>query len=152
MEAMCRRLEPDDDPAGLADNAARRKRELVDERCQRMSQRWRRVTSPCRQQAPQVDDHLPVDVFAVRWLEHLGRRADGRLELAVVVLAHRSHGLEQRPHLTPVDVGARGWAKILLRKLDREGETPQNRSRRNAAPFKFAPEGLRQARSVGSRP
>ena len=30
------------------------------------------------------------------------------LDLAVVVLAHRSHRLEQRPHLTPLDVGARG--------------------------------------------
>jgi hypothetical protein len=36
MEAMFSRLEPNDQPRGLAEDKPRRNRELVDERCQRM--------------------------------------------------------------------------------------------------------------------
>jgi hypothetical protein len=76
------------------------------------------------QQPPQVDDRSQVDVLVPRRLEHLGRSADADFELAVVVLPHRPHCLEQRPHLAPRDVRARRMSEDPLERFAMIGVQP----------------------------
>ena len=55
---------------------------------------FRRETS-LLQHAPEIDDDLGVDILTVRRGEHLRLRAERNLELAVVLVSHRSNRLKQ---------------------------------------------------------
>src|SRR5689334_20611294 len=52
------------------------------------------------QKPTQLDHRLRVEVLAAGWAEHHRLVFDRDPELPVVLLGHRSHGLEQRPRLT----------------------------------------------------
>src|SRR5512132_2936677 len=64
----------------------------------------------------QVNDHLPVDVLVAWRLEDLGLAAELDLDLAVGLLGCRSHGLQKRQHLTPLDIAAQRVAEDLLER------------------------------------
>ncbi|MDQ5831537.1 MAG: hypothetical protein M3550_00565 [Actinomycetota bacterium] len=78
----------------------------------------REITStvpPCLgQHAPQVDDHLRIDVLAARRVEDFGLRAERHLDLAVVLLGGGPDVVQQRQNFTPFDVAARRMAEDLL--------------------------------------
>jgi hypothetical protein len=67
--------------------------------------------------SPQVNDHLLVDVLLVRRLQNLGLAAECDLELSVEFFGRGPDCLEQRPHLAPLDVAARGMAEDPLDRV-----------------------------------
>jgi hypothetical protein len=70
-----------------------------------------------REHPPQVDGHLLIDVLGARWFEDLGLGSQRDLELAIVLPARRAYSLEQREHLSPLDVGAGRMTEDLLQRV-----------------------------------
>jgi hypothetical protein len=56
---------------------------------------------------------LLVDVLAARGLQDLDLGTQRDLDLAVALLGRHPDGFQERQHLPPLDVPARGMAKIL---------------------------------------
>jgi len=68
-----------------------------------------------RQDAPQVDEHLLVDVLLGRRLKDLGFRPDTDLQLAVVLSARSSKRIEQQKLLRDSILPLDEWLKIFSR-------------------------------------
>jgi len=66
----------------------------------------RRKVSRVREQATEVDRHLLVDVFVLRFRQHDPLVAEVHDELAVVFLAHVSDFVEKGDHVVPLEVVA----------------------------------------------
>jgi hypothetical protein len=69
------------------------------------------------QHAPEVGNHLRVDVLSARWMKHFGLCAEGDLDVAVVFFDRGPDRVEQGDHLSPVDVATCGMAKNLLERV-----------------------------------
>src|SRR5579862_7502296 len=72
----------------------------------------RRVTGVL-EHAPEVDQHLRVDVLPVRSVEDLGLGSDVDDDLPVGLLRHRPDRLEERLNLSPLDVPVGGVLEEL---------------------------------------
>lgn len=95
------------------------------------------------QHAPQVDDHLSVDVLAARRVEDFGFGAQRHLDLAVVLLGGGPDVVQQRQNLTPSTLPLAGWPRIfstVSRWWLLSSDFSENHlSRRTATPMKTLP-------------
>src|ERR1700722_17758785 len=73
---------------------------------------------PCLPEDPsQVDDHLLVDVFPTRALEHFGLGAQSDFEFAVALLCRGSDVLQQLQNLPPLDIAAGRMTETVLDRV-----------------------------------
>src|SRR5262245_18746866 len=70
-----------------------------------------------RQHPPQIDDQLPIDILAMRATKHLGLAPQRDHQVPVGLFDHVPDRLEQRPHLTPLDIAARGVVEQPLHRV-----------------------------------
>jgi hypothetical protein len=69
------------------------------------------------QHAPEIDEHLYVDVFAMRRVERLRLAAECDAEPAVALLLHGPYRFEQRADAAPFHIAARRPVEDLLDRV-----------------------------------